>query len=92
MTYEYKIRPTYPNKYNTQQKTNYHISIPKYNTPNQRMIYKYKIQPLYPKKYNTQQKTTYHYSHQNTELQTTVYTNTKYVPHTQQNTNYNKKY
>ena len=28
----YKIRLTYPNKYNTQQKTNYHILISQYNT------------------------------------------------------------
>jgi hypothetical protein len=60
MTYEYKIRSIYPTKYNTQQKTKYHILIPKYNTPNNRMTYKYKIRPLYPKKSNTERKTTYH--------------------------------
>ena len=55
ITYKYKIRHLYPNKYNT-QKTTYHILIPKHNTPNNHMIYKYEIRPPYPKKYNIQQK------------------------------------
>ena len=58
ITYEYKIRPLYPNKYNTQQKITYIILIPKYNTPNNRMIHKYEICSQYPTKYNIQQQTT----------------------------------
>ena len=56
MTYKYKIRPLYPNKYNTQQKTTYHILIPKHNTSTNRMIHKYEIRSPYPTKYNIQQK------------------------------------
>jgi hypothetical protein len=58
MTYKKEIRPIYPNKYNTKQKTTFHILIPKYNTPNNRMIYKYEIRPPYPTKGNIQHKTT----------------------------------
>ena len=53
MTYKYKIQSLYPKKYNTQQKTTYHILTPKYNTPNNH-IHKYKLRSLYPTKYKLQ--------------------------------------
>jgi hypothetical protein len=58
MTYKNKIRPVYPNKYNTKQMTTYRILIPKYHTPNNRIIHKYEIRPPYPTKDKIQQKTT----------------------------------
>ena len=53
MTYEYEIQPLYPKKYNTKQKTTYHILIPKYNTPNNH-THEHKKRSPYQTKYKLQ--------------------------------------